>query len=348
LTRYFTFIGVTTGSSSMMQIFPRWRETLALSADIELAGEDLPLHAPAQRYRSVVERIKCEPDHLGAIVTTHKLDLFRAARDYFDRIDEYAQLCQEVSCFAKRDGSLHGWATDPITAGRSLEQMLPVGHFGSTNGQLLCFGAGGSGTAISLHFLRRAEAMNRPRKIIITDRSVNRLKSLRALHRRLGSEISVEYVLTGDSAFGDRLMAQLPPHSLVINATGMGKDSPGSPVTDAGLFPEAGIAWELNYRGELEFLNQAWGQRRSRGVRVEDGWQYFIYGWTAVMEEVFNRSISEEELNLLSAEAAFARPPLPTNSLPSPPNPKAVRGGIGLRRIQREGEPDNGHRARNT
>ena len=55
----------------------------------------------------------------------------------------------------------------------------------------------------------------------------------------------------------------LPPASLVINATGMGKDLPGSPITDRGLFPMRGIAWELNYRGELQFLHQALAQRET-------------------------------------------------------------------------------------
>ena len=32
-------------------------------------------------------------------------------------------------------------------------------------------------------------------------------------------------------------MERLPEGSVVINATGAGKDFPGSPVSDAGLFP---------------------------------------------------------------------------------------------------------------
>jgi shikimate dehydrogenase len=40
----------------------------------------------------------------------------------------------------------------------------------------------------------------------------------------------------------------------------MGKDSPGSPVTGQGLFPDHGVAWEFNYRGELVFLHQALAQ----------------------------------------------------------------------------------------
>ncbi len=77
-----------------------------------------------------------------------------------------------------------------------------------------------------------------------------------------------------------------PPGSLVVNATGMGKDLPGSPITNDGVFPLQGIAWELNYRGELLFLHQALAQHATRQLTVEDGWLYFLHGWTEVIAQV--------------------------------------------------------------
>jgi len=44
-------------------------------------------------------------------------------------------------------------------------------------------------------------------------------------------------------------------YSIVINATGMGKDTTDSPIINEGLFPKHGIAWEFNYRGELDFMH---------------------------------------------------------------------------------------------
>ncbi|HZS87878.1 MAG TPA: shikimate dehydrogenase [Chloroflexota bacterium] len=310
MERQFTFIGVTTGTSSIMHIFPRWRDALGLGPDVSIVGWDLPIGAPAQRYREAVRTLKDDPHNLGGLVTTHKIDLYCAARDLFDGIDRYAQLCGEVSCLAKRDGRLLGWAKDPISSGKTLHRMLGDRYFARSGGEALIFGAGGAGVAITLYLLSSPEETDRPARIVVTDRSAERLASLQELHEGLGAPARVECVHTADPALNDRLLADLAPGSLVVNATGMGKDTPGSPLSAAALFPERGVIWELNYRGELLFLHQARCQAAERALRVEDGWWYFIFGWTAVIEEVFQRPISEHEVDELELLAAFARPAL--------------------------------------
>ncbi len=102
-------------------------------------------------------------------------------------------------------------------------------------------------------------------------------------------------------------MEALPPSSLVINATGLGKDRPGSPITDAGIFPYGGLAWELNYRGELDFLHQAEQQRAERALIVEDGWNYFLHGWTQVIAEVFDLQLTPGLFTRLEVVASEAR-----------------------------------------
>ena len=69
------FIGVTTGKSSIMRVFPNWAAQLGLDAVIQ--GIDLPLHDEPERYREVVWFIKDDPLSLGALVTTHKIDLLQ-------------------------------------------------------------------------------------------------------------------------------------------------------------------------------------------------------------------------------------------------------------------------------
>jgi len=120
---------------------------------------------------------------------------------------------------------------------------------------------------------------------------------------QIPSTVAVEYILNEDARKNDELMAILPPGSLVINATGMGKDRPGSPISDNGLFPERGIAWELNYRGVLGFLHQAHVQERQRSLRVVDGWYYFIISWADIIARVFDSSVSPAQLDQLATIA---------------------------------------------
>jgi shikimate 5-dehydrogenase len=290
------FIGVTTTKSSIMQVFPAWARHLGLDADI--AGVDLPVGASVEAYRAVVCRLKDDPMIRGALVTTHKLDVFRACRDLFDGVDPLAALTQETSCLSKRGPRLVASAKDPITAGLALDALCAEARaargservFADTGAACLLLGAGGAATAITWHLMERHPATDRPSRLIVTDRSAHRLDEMRAFHATLGASIPVEYHRVATSADTDRLMTTLPAGSLVINATGLGKDAPGSPLSSAAVFPDNALAFELNYRGDLVFLAQARAQA-DRGVRATDGWVYFLHGWTRVIAEVFDLDI---------------------------------------------------------
>jgi shikimate dehydrogenase len=121
------------------------------------------------------------------------------------------------------------------------------------------------------------------------------------------TDIQVEYICNADPQKNDEIMLAMQPHSIVINATGMGKDTPGSPVTDQGLFPLNGIAWEFNYRGELDFMHQALTQTESRKLRVEDGWLYFVHGWSQVVAQVLHIDLTPAVFSKLEALAASVR-----------------------------------------
>ena len=74
---------------------------------------------------------------------------------------------------------------------------------------------------------------------------------------QLDFTVKVEYVLQTDPHRNEGMLDTLSEVSLVINATGMGKDRRDLPFTDEGLSPLHSVAWDLNYRGELDFLRQA-------------------------------------------------------------------------------------------
>lgn len=302
------FIGVTTARSSIMKVFPQWAKALGLG-DCVIRGIDLAQHDQPERYREAVRHIKSDPLSLGALVTTHKIDLLKACRDQFDRLDEYADLMGEISSISKSGGQLVGHAKDPITSGLALEAFLPARHWERTGAEAFVLGAGGSAIAITWYLMRQEHGANRPSKIIVANRSTPRLEEIRRLHQAFGSGVATEYHHTPQPEASDRIVGRLKPHSLVINATGLGKDAPGSPITDAAVFPENGIAWEFNYRGNLVFLDQARAQEERRHLRVEDGWLYFIHGWTRVIAEVFHVDIpvSGPEFDALCRIAAQVR-----------------------------------------
>jgi shikimate 5-dehydrogenase len=301
------FIGVTTHQSSIMRVFPRWAEFLGLG-DIEIRGMNFRWHDEPENYRRAVAFIKHDPLSLGALVTTHKLDLLHACRDQFERLDEFAELMGEISSISK-DGGLVGHAKDPITSGLALEAFLPERHWERTRADALVLGAGGSAVAVTWYLLNRSHGANRPARLIVTNRSTPRLEAMRRFHQDLDAGIPVEYHHTPSAEATGRLMAGLKPGSLVINATGLGKDAPGSPLGDDAPWPAGGLAWDFNYRGNLVFLDQARAQEQARNLRIEDGWIYFIHGWTRVIAEVFHIDIPTRgpKFDELSRIAAAAR-----------------------------------------
>ncbi len=294
----FYFVGVTTGQSSIMRVFPKWAEALGL--DAVMKGIDLPLHAPAEDYRAVAEFLKHDPLSLGALVTTHKLDLYNACRDIFDYVDPYAEKLGEVSCLSKRDGQFRAHAKDPISSGRALEAFVPQNYWREHDGEVLLLGAGGSSLAMTMYLTQERFGDNVPRRITIANRSRPRLDSAAQVLSGLNPKTELRFVLGPAPADNDALVAALPPHSLVVNATGLGKDAPGSPTTGAVDYPRDSLVWEINYRGELIFKDQAEAQAQAKGLHVEDGWIYFIHGWTQVMEEVFHITMDDATLDRLS------------------------------------------------
>jgi shikimate 5-dehydrogenase len=172
---------------------------------------------------------------------------------------------------------------------------------------VLFFGAGGAAAATLLHLVTGLLPADRPGLIHLVDIRLDRLSHIRALVQKIGCESLVETHLQADPRQNDGLLAALPSHSLVVNATGMGKDIPGSPITDQGVFPLHGVAWEFNYRGELDFLRQAQRQAQDRSLTVEDGWLYFLHGWTQVIAQVLNVDLDATLFEKLKCIADSAR-----------------------------------------
>ena len=301
---YMGFVGVSTGSSSIMKVFPKWAEVLGLPTE-NLIGHDLPMDATPEQYVAMVEQIRDDPNHRGALVTTHKMNVFAAASDLFDELDPFAISCSEISSISKRGDRLIGRAKDPLTVDLALDDFLPTDHFARTGAEVVILGAGGSGTALSWALAERADA---PAKITVTARDDDKLDHLREVHRQHGTPDGlITYVRTDTVQDAAAIVAGAPAGSLIVNATGLGKDRPGSPLPDDVVFPEDAWVWEFNYRGSLEFLHQARAQEGARGLHVVDGWRYFIHGWSQVVADVFEIDLTPEIVERLAQAAESVR-----------------------------------------
>lgn len=295
----FYFIGVTTGSSSIMKVFPKWAEALGLK-DAVIKGIDFQPHSPAEEYREAVQFLKEDELSLGALVTTHKIDLYNACKDMFDYVDPFAAQLGEVSSISKKDGKFCAHAKDPISSGLALEAFVPANYWKDYDGDVFIMGAGGSALAMSVYLTQQKFGDNVPSKITIANRSQPRLDEAKRILDGLNPKTKFEFILNPTPADNDKTLASLKPHSIVINATGLGKDGPGSPLTDNCVFPKDSLVWELNYRGERLFMHQAEAQAAKSNLHIEDGWIYFIHGWTQVIAEVFHIDIVGETLEHLS------------------------------------------------
>lgn len=269
------FLGVTTGASSIHRIFPRWAELAGVGGAV-LHGVDLAVEATAASYRRAVENLRDDAEAWGALVTTHKVGLYAHARDLFAGLDPEAERLGEVGCIVKRGGRLTGQAVDTVTAGLALSAIGPF------RGRALIMGAGGAGVALATHLPG----------VTLTDISAERLEQAR-------SRTAAECRLVRSAEDHDRLIQSLPAGSLIVNATGMGKDRPGAPVNAAVRFPAHSIAWDFNYRGKLLMLDYA----RAQGIRAVDGWQYFLHGWSQIMARVFGFELTNPLFTAMRAAA---------------------------------------------
>jgi shikimate 5-dehydrogenase len=282
------FVGVSTGGSSIQRVFPHWVR-LAGCPDAALQGIDIAVGAPPQAYRDAALRMKQDPDCRGALVTTHKVALYRHAGDLFDAFDSDAKLLGEASCLVCRSGRLEGQAIDTLTGRLSLTALLRGGTF---QGEALIMGAGGAGLALAV-VLRRH---HQPSRVTLTDVSRDRLSEIAGL-------VDAECVAIDGPSDHDRLIASLSPGCLIVNATGLGKDRPGSPVTENVRFPQPATAWDFNYRGDLKLLELA----RQAGIEAVDGWEYFLHGWSRIMGRVLGFAVTPELLEEFRSVAGQLR-----------------------------------------
>jgi shikimate 5-dehydrogenase len=285
------FVGVSTAGSAALTAFPAWARSLGLDAD--LVGVDLPVNTSDDAYRQLVARFRASTEVIGAVITGHKARVFETARDQLDAVSDAAWRCREISVLHRDADRVTGTAIEVLSSAAALREIVSEDHWATRGRHLLILGAGGTAAAlISAIFDRSGAGSIGPSAVHLIDLVPSRARQLAEHLSRLSPDTAVSVHRTEQAS---SVLTRLPPGSLIVNATGVGKDTPGSPVPLPAPWPEQAIFWEINYRGERPLLRDATDQAPTRGLAVHDGWKLFVAGWSEALAAILDRSLTGED-----------------------------------------------------
>ena len=248
-----------------------------------IKGVDFPLHAPPDAYREAVVFLKRDPLSLGALVTTHKIDLYDACREDPVRRNRSGRPFHgrsQLSLQTRRQADLSRQGPNLLrTCARRLSAER---HFEKTSAELFSMGAPADSTiALTWRMMQPKRGRDRPSRIVVSDLSAARLEDIGCIHRELNAAIPVDYVLARQARDNDDVLASLKPGSLVVNATGLGKYAPGSPLTEAARFPRRGVArgspTGATSSSSIRLARATVAMRPSYRRRLNPN---FLHGWT--------------------------------------------------------------------
>jgi len=305
--RRIEFLGVSTAQSIVNRTFLGWAE--CLGEELALARTDLPLGSSAADYREYVLRLKAgHPNCVGALITSHKAAVFDAARDLFDNITSAAEALGEVGMVYWRNSRMVGDANDCLSTEMVSRKLLCSSpEWVSSERRALILGGGGAGLALTRTLAN--DSRIGCREITIAETRGDRASVVAERVSQWSASAPIRVVRTSGRA--DNLLEALPRGSLVANATGLGKDVAGSPISTDAVFPLNGYVWEFNYRflpqSEPNFLEIASRQKEARHLTLEDGWDYFIWGWLGVMTNAVGVGAGSQQYEPFRRVAEAAR-----------------------------------------
>lgn len=278
------FIGVTTHNSFVNQVFCDWLKII--NKDAELIGVNLPVGCDEKEYSKIVSFIKSQPLALGALVTTHKVRLYNSTKQLFDNLPDPCNEFQEIGCIYKKGDALCGEVTDIFSVQSALYSFLELDYFSKRNSDFCILGGGGAGLALAYRIL--TDNNPKPQRLVLTDINKHRLLEIEHIIKKYDTSNILE--LYHVENYADSIVEALKSQSVIVNATGLGKDKEGSPFSEKNNIPKESYLWEFNYRWDNKpnFYNIAKEQERYKKLKLIDGWIYFIYGWMQVMSRVFH------------------------------------------------------------
>jgi len=242
-----------------------------------------------------------ESDVVGALITSHKAAVFASVRTEFDLLEPMTGELAEIGVIFKRGGLLCGGVSDVQSGGAILSRILVDERWRRGLKRSVVLGAGGAGLAVIWNLA--VKGVGGAEHVTVVEADQHRSALARRLVAGWGLRCPVEVV---DSIEADNVTRNAGRGALIINATGLGKDRPGSPVSADCHLPQSSLIWDFNYRGSLEFLETARVQANASNLAVNDGFDYFACGWSVVMSRVAEQQWTEDLFEAFLAIASNA------------------------------------------
>ncbi|WP_158691059.1 hypothetical protein [Streptomyces sp. 351MFTsu5.1] len=280
------FLGVNSQGSAALFNFPRWMHALGFTAQLEAV--DLPVGSSSAEIRKTISRISQDSEIRGAIVTTHKISVHEYGRDMIHILAPQSQALGEVGLLRRAaDGTLQGYAHDVESMAHALEDLFRTPWPGVENRDVFIIGAGGAGTALA--YVLSSLNSEQPVTVTVADNDLRRVEILRA---KLANWVDGRLVTVTEMSCHSEFIENMNFGSIIVNASGSGKDWPGNPLSSAVKFPRGAVLWDLNYRflpqSEPTFLETGLRQAASRQLRLLDGWNLFLWSWAVALNALFD------------------------------------------------------------
>lgn len=208
-------------------------------------GQDIEygrIEAPIEGFERAVEDFRSAGGRGANVTLPFKQQAFR----YCTAPSERAQAAQAVNTLIFERDRVRGDNTDGVGLVRDLSVNLGRCLAGS---RILLMGAGGAAQGVLAPLAHAGAA-----RIVIANRTVARAQSLAARLAGFAVTASSYESLRGES------------FDLVINATSAGLEGAAPPLP-AGVFARGGLAYDMVYGRETQFLAMA----RAAGVEACDG-----------------------------------------------------------------------------
>jgi shikimate 5-dehydrogenase len=281
------FLGVTTRFSAVHRVFDLWSD--CLGQRLILRPRDLPLKSNPAEYCRFIADIRQGKENLrGAVITSHKVGVYEAAAHLLDIVTPTASRLGEIGLVYWRQGRLVGDASDSFAILKVARRLLSVDSWQSGERSALVLGGGGAGTALADSLIQAGDLGCR--SVTITETDAARVSTLRSRIMTWSAPIPIRVQRVEDHS--DNLLAGAGEGTLIVNASGLGKDQAGSPISQGAVFPRGSFAWEFNYRfiaqSQPTFWDIALRQKESRKLTLEDGWDYFVWNWLGMLSTILD------------------------------------------------------------